>query len=355
MMHIGSSPTHVDTALALAAGDDSCCVGDQVLTPRMSRGPTDGDEGSPVGVGGRGESPHADADKSLFCGTPITPGGPRWSDMTEEETAYESDDGDFDLEPAPKSPSKSARRATRRRRCREAARTASSLAGSARLPAAATPGGGGGRGGGFGLALPAAAFDHGVVARSPPLQATAGISTPTCGSPTKGCHSSPLALPSGAVIPRAGPPGNLQVAPGPSGDPRYSPYQGTACYQGSGVVGDASTRTPTCTSPCPPGFFTTGDASARVMPMAPWVASPLAAGGHGCWSPMAMGTPLASMGSIPMMPGFVATSPMVSQVGGPAGYAATDGFRSFLGTSEAFSADDLAAKLRAAAPETYED
>jgi len=130
--------------------------------------------------------------------------------------------------------------------------------------------------------------------------------------------------------------------------------------QPQNVIGDASTRTPTasaCASPYMRSMITGSDASAR---------TPFAGARVGAWASTdrswgVMSSPAARTSLSAQ--GIVSTSPVAAtgvtsfpaQSACPAGSAAADTLRSLLGPAGMSAGDDLAAKLRAAAPDTYED
>lgn len=324
----------------IVPGGSSASGEEKLLTPRMRRSHFVPEKGETTPGG-----------KLMDC-SPI-PRGPRWSDICDDELSEGEENEEVQREPdaSPKSPSKSARRANRRRRCREAARDAADADAEAAEKdpfsfGAASAGAQGGK-----MMLPAGAFiNAGFVGQLVP-----GNCTPTCvASPVR---SSPVR---GAAV---------SLPLGAFADPDASPTQPrlgclvsvmSTSPQAQGIVGDASTRTPTaasCASPymCGATASACSDASART-PGARLVIAPA-----GAWG--VLGSPSAR-GSLSFGPSIVSTSPMAA-IGagvipipmpcGPAGSAAADTLRSLLGPGGMAQGDELAARLRAAAPEIYED
>lgn len=200
------------------------------------------------------------------------------------------------------------------------------------------------------MMLPAGAF----------VNAAAGFSAMAAGNCTPTCVSSPvrggLLLPAAAFVQGDG---QLQVSA--AGPEACSPsrlrtgalFSVMTASSPQHLMGDASTRSAgaACASPYMrgAGMMTGSDASAR---------SP-AAGAH--WG--FISSPCAR-GPVPAMQGIVSTSPMAAAgvsplpalaAYGPAGSTTSDALRTILGPGGITAGDDLAAKLRAAAPETYED
>lgn len=346
-----------------------------MLTPRATRGPLTGvldevaDDRSSRFLGEK-ESKAVDA-------SPIPRGGPRWSDLCDnsdddEKLEDEGIQASTD-EVAPKSPSKSARRANRRRRCREAARAAAEAAEAAD-----------------------AEMESEVAEQAMRLGGTAAHSPVRLSS----VHGSPQAktmLPAGAFVNRnfmsgAGfPPGNCtpiclaSPAPAlPSGaftQPPLAVHQSACSSPVRGVMsvmstspspfstfGDASTRTPTAApQPFPQDRFSVSDASVR---------TPVAGVSFVAWPPQqgkqwgVASSPCARTAG-QTVANIVSTSPMGSATkasdvgpsagttgagaGGATGNSAADTIRSILGQQGLCSGEELEARLRAAAPETYED
>jgi len=319
-----------------------------MLTPRMCRSQFVADKAC------SSEGSYALGDK--LVGSLLIPRGPRWSDICDDDMS-EDDEQDAvlrqELDSSPKSPSKSARRANRRRRCREAAKAAAAEQAAAELAGedafclggsacSSTP-----RGSPKRAMLPARAFvNTGIVGTVP-----GGNCTPTCMASPLG--SSPHSLPAAGFS-------EVDAACSPSRPrPGSSVSVVSTSPQAKGIVGDASTRTPTagtCASPYMCGASAGSDASART-PGARLLLAPAA----GSWSVIGSPTTRASLST---GPSIVSTSPMAAAVTrvppvpaacGPAGSAAADALRSLLGPGGMAAGNDLAARLRAAAPEIYED
>jgi len=349
-----------------------------MLTPRATRGPLSGvfDEA-------------ADDRSSRFLGekeckaidsSPIPRGGPRWSDLCDNSDDEKLEDEVIQAstdELAPKSPSKSARRANRRRRCREAARAAAEAEQAEMESEVAEQG----------MRL------GGTVVHSPARLSSA--------------HGSPQAktmLPAGAFVNRnfmAGgfPPGNCTpiclASPAPPALPSgaftqpplavhqsacSSPVRGVMSVMSTSpspfsTFGDASTRTPTAApQPFAQDRFSVSDASVRTpvagMSFVPWppqqgkqwgVASSPCARTSGqpvasivSTSPMGSATTASDVG--PSASGATgAGAGGTTGAGGATANSAADTIRSILGQQGLCSGEELEARLRAAAPETYED
>lgn len=305
-------------------------------------------------------SPPGETPGGKFAEFSPLPRGPRWSDICDDdfsggEEAEEGQELRQELDASPKSPSKSARRANRRRRCREAARAAAAEAVEAAGQQAA--------GGTTTLLLPAGAF---INAGFGQLSA-AGNCTPTCvSSPVRGTGPPPGSFGKEADgSPRGG--GATLGAVAGLAVMSTSP-------QAQGMVGDASTRTPTAATCSSPYMCTTGphlDASARMLPAGACLV--LAPAPQAAWGVLSSPTSATRTGSLSTSPSpqatIVSTSPLATPPAGsgtrapaPSPVAATgcgsaaaaEALRTLLGPT-ALAGDDLAARLRAAAPEIYED
>lgn len=297
----------------------------------------------------------------------ISKGGPRWSDLCDGllgNAALEEDLTEFGVEDSPKSPTKSSRRANRRRRRREEAKAAAleEAEGFDDEVADDVPGLPGivPRGTGSSankMMLPAAAFMNAAVFVGGPL----GSCSPTCiPSPARS-----NTLPS-AAFPRAD--GSRLVPSDVCWSNPCRPRLPMAATMssptaGSGVTGDASTRTPTagaCASPYVRGVVTGTDASSRTPTAAGWAVvgspvarnilstSPMAMAAMAAGSPMAAASPTTQRGQPAFFPQALGSH-------APPGSAAADALRTLLGHNASPVGEEMAAKLRAALPETYED
>lgn len=330
---------------------------------------------------------------------------PRWSDMSVDEGVLDSRPLEQELlacpespDCSPKSPTKGARRAQRRRRRREEAKAASMFdapLGAAGADAAQLPGAVVGHMPAIQVMLPANALaDGGINVKAVPI----GNCTPTCvASPARASPTLPIACAGSRTNP-------VPCGAGPcSPVRRVSHGPGTGTFMAAsphGFMGDASTRTPTgACSPFMRGGVVLGtDASARTPtagprpgamgpfgPEAMWtfVGSPNARAGlqnTGIVSTSPSGSANVQLGGSPVGSAHVInTSPVGSasglgfqspsaaaarcgHAGGPGGGnaagVAAEALRALLGpagVSDTASSSDLAAKLRAAAPHTYED
>jgi len=315
--------------------------------------------------------------KKLAC-SPI-PRGPRWSDLSDGVlNGFDDDDAASPESPSasPKSPSKSSRRANRRRRRREEAKAAALEAStsatedasqrmlshetsSVNVGVAATPPGGK-------LMLPTAAFVQPGMVHIVPV----GNCTPTCiASPSRPSVMLPsVAFPQGGLVV---PEPVVHLSSNPCSPCRGRQGQSTlVTTTPQGIMGDASTRNPSgvaAVSPYARGMAFGTDASSRTpkagvrTSAAPPIGTWPSLAPEGTWT--VVGSP-CSRGGISSH-GIVSTSPVASagptaspatgSSCGPAGSAAADALRTLLGPSGLPSGEDLAAKLRAAAPEAYED
>mmetsp|Transcript_40724 Transcript_40724/g.103549 ORF Transcript_40724/g.103549 Transcript_40724/m.103549 type:complete len:371 (+) Transcript_40724:70-1182(+) len=304
---------------------------------------------------------------------------PRWSDMSDGLlNGFDDDEDAFPESPdaSPKSPSKSTRRANRRRRRREEARAAAleastscaedtnqqrvpCQAGNANFSVVATSPGGK-------LMLPAAAFVDPRMVQMVPV----GNCTPTCiASP-----SGPSVMLPSAAFTRGGlmvPEHMAQMNAGASSPCKDSQGQSTLRTTApNGIMGDASMRSPSGVavgSPCVRGVILGTEASTRTPTAGVRTSAAPTVGPWPSFAPnvawAVVGSPCAR-GGIPSH-GIVSTSPAASACPaaspasssscGPAGSAAADAMRTLLGQVDLPSGADLEAKLRAAAPETYED